>query len=492
MSKPYKLKIHFKEKSGALLFGVLLVFLVVSILFFGCNKNSPEQISSEPYYEIFVEYNGAHNLKIDETIVFTNQTSNHLTTIPLHLYPNAFQKDATASPFDNNERTDYHINGKFGKIEVLEVKINRLNCDFVLSHTDNTILEVPCSVDINETVMIEIKCSVTLPECAHRLGVFENTVNLTGFYPQLCHFDENGFVIADYSHLGDPFVHDASTYSVSLTCPKEYVVAGSGKNTNTFESDLSHSVDFYAENIRDFAIVLSKDFSHQTGIANIGNGVEVTYFYLSDVNPSDTLSLAIDALEQFSYAFGDYPHLTYTLVESNMTNGGMEYGALSIIASCIEDVVIHETAHQWWYGIVGNNQISESWLDEGLAEFSTGYYYFLKGDEAKYNAFISSVEAEYDTWLKMSSLGSYGVLERDLCDFLTEGEYVATAYVKSAILFHTLNKMMGEDNFKSALQDYCKSNAFKIATKQNLVTSFENHYPGIGGIVNSFVEGKDR
>ena len=36
-----------------------------------------------------------------------------------------------------------------------------------------------------------------------------------------------------------------------------------------------------------------------------------------------------------------------------------------------EIVVAHEVAHQWWYSLVGNDQIDEPWLDEAFAQFTT-------------------------------------------------------------------------------------------------------------------------
>src|SRR5712692_810719 len=46
-----------------------------------------------------------------------------------------------------------------------------------------------------------------------------------------------------------------------------------------------------------------------------------------------------------------------------------------------EDVTIHEFGHQFWYGLVGNNEFEEAWLDEGFNTYSTG-----KVIEAAYGA----------------------------------------------------------------------------------------------------------
>ena len=41
----------------------------------------------------------------------------------------------------------------------------------------------------------------------------------------------------------------------------------------------------------------------------------------------------------------------------------------------LESIIAHEVAHQWFYNIIGNDQIDEPWLDEGMAQYATWLYY---------------------------------------------------------------------------------------------------------------------
>ena len=150
--------------------------------------------------------------------------------------------------------------------------------------------------------------------------------------------DESGWLKNEYHHFGDPFVLTASTYFVTLTYPDNYTACGSGKCTTTSIDIEDNGVvdngvvdnndevlddnsvkmkrtEIYGECIRDFAIILSEDFVVNTATAKVGDGVTVDYFSITDQNPHDTLSLAVDVIEKFSSAFGDYPYSTYTLVE---------------------------------------------------------------------------------------------------------------------------------------------------------------------------------
>src|SRR5699024_3207279 len=90
-----------------------------------------------------------------------------------------------------------------------------------------------------------------------------------------------------------------------------------------------------------------------------------------------------------------YPYSQFSVVEADFYIGGMEYPNLVMIDQSLysddseeylELVTVHETAHQWWYGVVGNNQIEEAWLDEGLTEYSTLLYYRHRYGQKKMDA----------------------------------------------------------------------------------------------------------
>ena len=87
-----------------------------------------------------------------------------------------------------------------------------------------------------------------------------------------------------------------------------------------------------------------------------------------------------ESIEIFNDMFGKYPYNIYSVIASDFYIGGMEYPTLSMIDEglytnknkfLLEYVIAHETAHQWWYSVVGNDEVSEPWLDEALTEYST-------------------------------------------------------------------------------------------------------------------------
>jgi aminopeptidase N len=75
-------------------------------------------------------------------------------------------------------------------------------------------------------------------------------------------------------------------------------------------------------------------------------------------------------MNTFSRSFGDFPYAEMDVVLAGFaTFGGMEYPTV-IFANPDRYTVSHELAHQWWYGIVGDDEFAEPWLDESFATWS--------------------------------------------------------------------------------------------------------------------------
>jgi hypothetical protein len=83
--------------------------------------------------------------------------------------------------------------------------------------------------------------------------------------------------------------------------------------------------------------------------------------------------IAVQALERLSRRYGPYPSPVYTLaVAPDLFAGGIEYPTLSFIGASryLQGVIDHETAHQWFYSLIGNDQARDPWLDETLATWA--------------------------------------------------------------------------------------------------------------------------
>lgn len=485
-------------KRLAVTLAVLAVLLSAVLTLCACGKSDLNAELVDTSYELTFTYDGEDTVVLKEDVLYQNKTGAALDCLKFHLYPNAFAEGVESSPFLESEMKDVYYSGKsYGKIEVLSAKIDRTTCDFELGGTDNTILSLPCSLEDGDAVSVSLDCEITLPHCVSRFGVTKSTVNLTGFYPVLCRY-EAGWREDGYCALGDPFYSDAASYYVTASYPTEYVLGAGGSVAETsVEGDVA-TTEITSENARDFALTLSKNYTRYEANAAVGEGIAVHYLALDDANPQATADLAAKAIETFSSAFGDYPHGDFTVAEAPINSGGMEYGGFVIISTGLSsqshnDTVVHETAHQWWFNAVGNDQFNEAWLDEGLTEFCTGYYYALTGDASAYKNVMLQTETAYAAWSELPpSIGFDSSMSRNISTFKTQGEYVAVTYEKGSMLFSTLRDLFGDEKFCKCIATYYSDNMYGVATRESLISAFEKNGCRAGGIIRSWTDGSAR
>lgn len=184
----------------------------------------------------------------------------------------------------------------------------------------------------------------------------------------------------------------------------------------------------------------------------------------------------------FNAKFGEYPYRDLCVVKSPFLFGGMEYPGLVIVADNIESsddlakVIVHEIAHQWWYGVVGNNEITEAWLDESLTEYSSLLFF---ENNSKYNMsyenLVEDAKNTYELYIDViTSLG--GTVDTRMNDrvnnYSSEYEYSYLIYVKGVVMLDDIRTEIGEKKMYKALQKYYKQNKFKIASSEDLLQSF--------------------
>lgn len=464
-----------------------------------CGKTPlPEPSDRTAVYDMDIVYEGGSEVSLREEILYYNTTGGTLNEIRLHLYPNAFAEGAENPPFLENEKDEFYYNGEsFGGIEVLQVKTDRETVEYELCGDDDDVLAVPCSLTDGEGITISLECAITLPQCNSRFGITQDTVNLTGFYPVVCVYENGGWRDDPYCAIGDPFYAETASFYVSLQTPENLSVASSGRVTESVTSGGVTTREIAAENIRDFGMCLSAEYEHASAAFSLG-GREVTVhlYSLNDGAPQDTLALAVSVLNTFSDVYGAYPYSELTVAQSSIHAGGMEYGSFVIIDSSVterasyEQTVIHEIAHQWWFGVVGSDQINAPWLDEGLTEFSTAYYYLLNGDEKTYNDTVTAARDFYRGYQNLpEEIGFDSSMTRPLYGYIANGEYVAVTYMKGLLLFDTLLQLNGRDKFNAALSYYYTENAYGIADASDLERAFDEKALDVDGIVKAYTEG---
>ncbi|MDR1917802.1 MAG: hypothetical protein LBQ05_02330, partial [Christensenellaceae bacterium] len=285
---------------------------------------------------------------------------------------------------------------------------------------------------------------------------------------------DNGWQTHSYSSNGDPFYNDLYNFDVTLNAPENYIIAHSGE-------EISYR-RYRAYAIRDFAMVLSKSFKILSATID---GTAINYYYTNDNTPEIALQTAVKAISYFSREFWRYPYTTLAVVQTDFLHGGMEYGSLVYISADIDSetvsyqtVIVHEIAHQLWYGIVGNNQTKTAWIDEGLAEYSTAVFFESHPEYGETIEKIATTNlstlAFYDEILKKFGTPFNKAMSRDINSFNSGYEYTFCTYCRGMLLFYNLAKMVGYKKFNSGLSAFATANRFAFGTKEALISALES------------------
>lgn len=480
----------------------LLLPIVCIFALTACKENEVEKASKNlSTYTINIDYKDDHTLSCRQTLNYRNNTDTSLERLKMHLYPRSFRQGAKTSVVSSLNYDKCYFNGaSFGDIEITKLDVNNEPKDIVINGNDEDVLDIAFTENLqpNATNNIYIEYIVTLPNISHRFGYGNDTINLGNFYPIACMYENGDFVIDSYHYNGDPFYSECANYNVTINCNSKYTVASTGNLIEEHLNNDTKSQHYKALTVRDFAIVLSDKF---TVVSDNINNVQVNYYYYKNKYPNEAIKTSVDSIRTFSELFGNYPYKTMNVVESNFVHGGMEYPNIVLISDEVDkqedylNVIVHEIAHQWWYGVVGNNEVNFGWLDEGLTEYSTILFYEAN---PQYNIntkeLIKNTTNSYVTFVEIYKKVFSDVdttMNRKLNEYNNESEYVYIAYVKGMLLFDNFREVLGKDKFLKCLQTYFKDNKFQIATPDSLINSFEKCAGcSLRNIFESWINGK--
>ena len=280
-----------------------------------------------------------------------------------------------------------------------------------------------------------------------------------------------------YSDVGDPFFSQVADYVVSITADERQSIVGSGELRSVRSTDAGREWVFEAPGTRDFAAAAGRFLAGRE--MSVG-GIEVRSWYPKDRAEQAANNLR-DAASAVEYYVGRYGAPGETEIEVLLTEGllgGMEYPGLVFTSNVLTQleglpvlpklarhvgfgeiqsryVVGHEVAHQWWYGLVGNDQIREPWMDEALAETSTRLW-------------LRDLEGNDRTWqitnLATSARARRGVIGAGVVDFTTNSAYTAAIYASGSQILLNLERMVGRARFESILATWAEEQGTRIGT----------------------------
>ena len=436
----------------------------------------PAVVNQDPHYTLSLNVDEAqHSFTGHARVDYTNLESTALDRLYFRLIPNG------------------HRSYGNGSLSVSQTLVENQPVETQLSLQDS-VLEVPLpqSLESGDKTQIEFTFSGQVPvnfggANSGGYGIYnysDNVLALSGWYPILAVYNDQGWHLDPVSDIGDSIFSDTAFYSVDVSVPENLVVAATGVAEDQ-RTEAGRSIyHFESGPARDFFLIMSPDF--QSDSQALGD-TTINSYYLPGHSQGGqaALQVATDSLRIYNQEFGPYPYTEFDVVEAPMRNAsGVEFPGIVLIGdSLYEDAetpnfivtVAHEVAHQWWYNVIGNNVFDDPWMDEALTTYSSSLYYeFGHGGSQAVSGLVSYWDSRYS---QVRQEGKDDGVAQSLAHFESlnnPGVYSGIVYSKGGLFFKNLRQEIGDQAFFTALRNYYQQYQFQIATPDDLLNTFED------------------
>jgi hypothetical protein len=233
-------------------------------------------------------------------------------------------------------------------------------------------IDLTHAVKPHARTLIAFDFLINVPERSDRFGSVDGYTYLGNALPVLAIHDAAGWHLPPYTPNGESFYTTVADFTVKLDHPSDVRVPATGTSTDKPSATGRTLTTVHASRVRDFAWGVGQ-FKRVQGRDAHGVLVNVWWNPLQ-VDHTDALHelrIAKSAMTHDADAFGSYPYRESDVVLDNFaTFGGMEYPGF-VLSVPSDEPVAHEITHNWWYGIVGDDEYSAPWLDESFTEYVT-------------------------------------------------------------------------------------------------------------------------
>lgn len=412
-----------------------------------------------------------------QTLTLRNRTGQTQSAAVLRSFSGAYLSEST-SPAASDELYSACYGERFstGGLILDGAEVNGASVRYDWLDEARTVLSLPAeNWAADGSVTVRLTYHVNVPDCRSRFGTDGDIYALGNVFPTPAVWEDGAWRTDAYIAVGDPFLSECANWTVRLTLPDGWRVAATGAGDAVHTDDgVLHTLT--AQAVRDFALVLSDRFQSAQALED---GVLVTAYARSAASARRMLDAARQALRCFAAQWGAYAYPTFTVVEVSFPYGGMEYPRLAMIGAdviasggdTLSYTVAHETAHQWWYAMVGSDSVNQPWQDESLAEYALlAYIGSVSGEAARESAAFERIE----TAMRVTVSGN--VTPGSPIDYFADlDEYSLVVYRRGAAMWLALEKLMGRESLGDALRDYQAQYRFRIATRQSLTDVLSAH-----------------
>ena len=337
------------------------------------------------------------------------------------------------------------------RLDAGRVRENGRRLDVLRPNPTTLVARLGRRLDAGDSATVSLPWTLRVPSGGRdRISGFRGGLRLGSFFPILAWDPSRGWVTDSATRLlAESSTTPTADFDVRVQAPRGLRVLVSG--------DPAGAGLWRARAVRDVAVAVGP-FRVRTVSARAPRPVRVRIAFTvpSAVAPEAVARTVKASLERFNRLFGPYPWRTYTVViPPTFGAEGIEYPTLSYVGSRATTLIVrHETGHQWFYSLVGNDQYTDPWLDETLATWAQ----VSAGSGAGVRRTIARhVGAPMSYW------------ERH------RGRYYVDVYLGGVVALRSLGAAARVD---CALRLYVARNAYRIAKPGDLLDALNAVFPG--------------
>lgn len=465
-----------------------LIFLLVPFCAFAQNKNGYWQ--QEVNYTMDIDMDvKEHQFHGVQKLIYTNNSPDTLHQVFYHLYFNAFQPGSMMDIRAKNiVDPDRRIGRRIEKLEKDEIGYHKIKFlkqgDQELQfQIQETLLQAQLLEPLapGESTSFNMEFDSQVPLQIRRSGRDNKEgvdFTMTQWYPKMAEYDEDGW--HPYPYVAREYYGVFGTFDVNISIDYRYKLGGTGtlKNSEfkwnvakeengikTYELSSNkkekRTWSFHAENVHDFAWAADDEFIRTSTTGP--NNIELNFFYLPgkwqenwELLPSYTIRF----FELMNKNFGVYAYPQFSVIQGG--DGGMEYPMCTMLKGTgklngLIGVMVHESAHNWYYGMLASNEFQYPWMDEGFTSFAEEEVLNIIMEKNEENAHLRA----YATHKYYMSLSDREPLSTPGDYFEKNRHYGISAYHRGEVFVAQLRNVVGEEAFNKIMLRYFDEWKFK-------------------------------
>lgn len=380
-----------------------------------------------------------------------------------------------AEPTSGNQATLANA-AQFSGVD-LTPRISYIHPDIPEHTEDKSVISVALNSPLRpgESIALYFDFQARLPQPPiERTGAKQEYFFVGQWFPKIGVL-EDGVWKCHQFHANSEFFADFGVYDVAITVPTENLVGATGLQTDIRQNEDGTATHYYhAEDVHDFAWTSSPEFREYRGKAQ-----DVDIRVLIQPDREDLAARHVEAakvaVQYYQDWYGDYPYPNLTIVDPRRgaaATGGMEYPTLITVGTRygspdgllrLEQTIIHEIGHNYFYHLLASNEAEEPWLDEGITSYTEtrimNAEYGPRGDMINMLGLeINGIDLQRTAYLFFPDLDA---TQKKSWEYYSGTSFGINAYARPVVLLTTLENYLGGETMLRIMRTYVERCRFR-------------------------------